>query len=91
MPFNTVSDTASELLYFVSSNLILLQNEMSNALFERIVHEIANEMNRILMEDLILKNSFNESGAKQLNYDISMGCLPLFRLYIRKPEFNFVE
>ena len=51
--------------------------------------EIADQLNRILMEDLIMKNNFNEFGAKQLEYDITKGFLSLFRLYMSRPDSHF--
>jgi hypothetical protein len=88
---NGISCSASQLLYFISSNLILLQNALTNSLFERILNQILEEINRTILKDVILKNSFNETGAKQLDYDISIGFMSLFRLYMRKPELHFVE
>ena len=86
---NSLSSCASELLHFISTNLVLLQKSLSNSLFDSILHEIADQMNQILIDDLILKNSFNEMGAKQLEFDISNGFLSLFRMYTTEPQIHF--
>ena len=88
---NCLSSGASELLHSISTNIVLLQKSLSNTLFDTILHEIADQMNRILFEDLILKNTFNELGAKQLHYDLSIGFMSLFRLYMARPQLHFAE
>ncbi|CAG2174733.1 unnamed protein product, partial [Oppiella nova] len=86
---NCLSPNASQLLHFISTNLVSLQKSLSNTLFDTILHEMADQINRSLLEDVILKNSFNEFGAKQMDYDISVGLLSVFRLYITRPQLHF--
>ena len=88
---NCLSSGASELLHSISTNIVLLQKSLSNTLFATILDEIADQINRILFEDLVLKNTFNEFGAKQLYYDLSIGFMSLFRLYMARPQLHFAK
>ncbi|CAG2106999.1 unnamed protein product [Medioppia subpectinata] len=88
---NCLSSSASQVLHFVSANLVSLQKSLSNSLFDIILHEMADQINAILLEDVVQKNTFNEFGAKQMDYDISVGFLSLFRLYISRPKPHFAS
>ncbi|XP_054165500.1 RAD50-interacting protein 1-like [Oppia nitens] len=86
---NSLSSSASQLLHFISTNLVSLQKSLSISLFDKISQEMAQQLSRILVEDLVLENSFNDFGAKQLDYDITVGFLSLFRLYLSRPNAEF--
>lgn len=86
-----MSSSVSDLLYSISTNLVLLQKSLAHSLFETILIEISEQLNRILLENVILKNNFNELGAKQLECDLIKGFLSLFRLYMSRPDTQFAS
>ena len=86
-----ISSGAFELLNFIASNLVSLQNLLAAVLFQKILYEIIDETNLALLENVVLENSFNQFGALQLDFDISNGFISVFKLHMKKPEVHFVE
>lgn len=44
----------------------------------------------MIIEDVILENTFNEGGAQQLHFDVRRNLLPLFSQYTSKPDAYFM-
>ncbi len=85
----TASESAYEMLYFMATSLDSLENSLADTLFQSLLHEIVYKINMLLVEELVLKKSFNQAGAQQLRYDITNCLMSVFRVYMRKPEAHF--
>ena len=57
--------------------------------FTRIWRELATEVGKFICEDVILVNSFNSGGAKQLQLDVTQGLLPIFGEFTSCPQAHF--
>lgn len=57
--------------------------------FSRLWMELASEIGKFICEDVILVNSFNSGGAKQLQLDMSHGLLPIFGEFTTCPQAHF--
>ena len=57
--------------------------------FTRIWRELATEVGKFICEDVILVNSFNSGGARQLQLDVTHGLLPIFGEFTSCPQAHF--
>jgi len=57
--------------------------------FTRLWMELAADIGKFICEDVILVNSFNVGGARQLRVDIQHGLLPIFGEFTSRPQAHF--
>ena len=57
--------------------------------FTRLWMELAADIGKFICEDVILVNSFNVGGARQLQFDIQHGLLPIFGEFTSCPQAHF--
>ncbi|KAI1280786.1 RAD50-interacting protein 1 [Halotydeus destructor] len=80
-----------ELLYYISSSMQRLKSQLATGLFSNICHSIARRLNMMVLEDVILKTSFNEEGAKLIARDVQHNMCSLFNSYTSRAEPLFAE
>merc|ERR1712126_693605 len=57
--------------------------------FTTLWQRVASLLSSLLVEELILENSFSRGGAKQLETDITRGLLPIFGAFTSRPRAHF--
>ncbi|RWS05874.1 RAD50-interacting protein 1-like isoform X4 [Dinothrombium tinctorium] len=80
-----------DMLHFISSAFELLRRNLANSLFEEISVTITREINKMFLEDVIAKNTFNNEGAKRVANDVNKSFLSMLRIFIDNPESHCVE
>lgn len=85
----TPSITACKLIYNFSLKFNAIQKCVSERLFTTFLYEMADRIQKIFLEELILVHYFNRDGACQLQADVKMGLFSIFNLFIKNIEFTF--
>ena len=90
---NVVSDsvhpTFCNILQDVAFYLETMVKIVPENVFTRIWRELATEIGKFICEDVILVNSFNSGGARQLQIDVTHGLLPIFGEFTSCPQAHF--
>ncbi|XP_014206211.1 RAD50-interacting protein 1 [Copidosoma floridanum] len=87
LPSLTIS--ACPMFQEIANRLRALQNALALPLFEQSWMNLALCLDKLLFEELVLQNKFNDGGAAQFQYDVRRNLFPLFGLYTKKPESYF--
>lgn len=83
------SPSSCEMFYLLSESMSKLERSLARNIFEEISVKTASKLNTLLMEELVLKNQFNDNGAKQFQIDITKCLASLFKKYFTSPENHF--
>ncbi|XP_034019344.1 RAD50-interacting protein 1 isoform X2 [Thalassophryne amazonica] len=86
----SLSSSACPMMLCVSDRLLNLHQVLSLPLFQVAWQGLAEKLNNFLYQDVILSNHFSDSGAAQLQFDMSRNLFPLFGHYCKRPE-NFFK
>ncbi|KAK2176865.1 hypothetical protein NP493_625g01069 [Ridgeia piscesae] len=86
-----LSTSACEMLLILKGSLHCVEQLLSKIIFNHFWPSLAEGLNRFIYEDVILTNHFNESGAAQLQFDMTRNLFPLFAQYTAKPENYFKD
>ncbi|XP_059182016.1 RAD50-interacting protein 1 [Centropristis striata] len=86
----TLSSSACPMMLCVRDRLLHLHQVLSFSLFQLAWQGLAERLDKILYQDVILSNHFSEGGAAQLQFDMTRNLFPLFGHYCKRPE-NFFK
>ncbi|XP_034382198.1 RAD50-interacting protein 1 isoform X2 [Cyclopterus lumpus] len=86
----TLSSSACPMMLCVRDRLLTLQQVLTFDLFQLAWQGLAERLNSLLYQDVILSNHFSEGGAAQLQFDMTEIMFPLFGHYCQRPE-NFLK
>ncbi|XP_075932200.1 RAD50-interacting protein 1 isoform X2 [Anarhichas minor] len=86
----TLSSSACPMMLCVRDRLLNLHQVLSLSLFQLAWQGLAERLDTILYQDVILSNHFSEGGAAQLQFDMTRNLFPLFGHYCKRPE-NFFK
>ncbi|XP_068442239.1 RAD50-interacting protein 1 [Clinocottus analis] len=86
----TLSSSACPMMLCVRDRLLTLQQVLTFDLFQLAWQGLAERLNSLLYQDVILSNHFSEGGAAQLQLDMTRNLFPLFGHYCQRPE-NFLK
>ena len=73
----------------ISFNLETASKMLPKSVFTKVWQELAVKIGKFICEEVILVNSFNVDGAKQLESDLRQGLLPIFGEFTLRPEAHF--
>ncbi len=85
----SISQAGATLVYHISMQLAALKRALSTDLFHSFLYDVAEKVQRLFFERIILEHYFNRDGARQLQYDIEKGLLAIFALYLKNTEYTF--
>ncbi|XP_017494783.1 PREDICTED: RAD50-interacting protein 1-like, partial [Rhagoletis zephyria] len=88
-PSLSISQAGATLVYHISMQLAALKRALSTDLFHSFLYDVAEKVQRLFFERIILEHYFNHDGARQLQYDIEKGLLAIFALYLKNTEYTF--
>ena len=77
------------ILQEVSFNLEAASKMLPESVFSKVWKGLAAEIGKFISEEVIVANSFNVEGAKQLDTDVRQGLLPIFAEFTLCPEAHF--
>lgn len=86
----TLSSSACPMMLCVRDRLLYLHQALSLRVFQLAWHGLADRLDQLIYQDVILSNHFSDGGAAQLNFDMSRNLYPLFGHYCKRPE-NFFK
>uniref|UniRef100_A0A8C9ZCQ7 RAD50-interacting protein 1 n=1 Tax=Sander lucioperca TaxID=283035 RepID=A0A8C9ZCQ7_SANLU len=86
----TLSSSACPMMLCVRDRLLNLHQVLSLSLFQLAWQGLAERLDNVLYQDVILSNHFSEGGAAQLQFDMTRNLFPLFGHYCKRPE-NFFK
>ncbi|XP_042367285.1 LOW QUALITY PROTEIN: RAD50-interacting protein 1-like [Plectropomus leopardus] len=86
----TLSSSACPMMLCVRDRLLHLHQVLSLSLFQLAWQGLAERVDHVLYQDVILSNHFSEGGAAQLQFDMTRNLFPLFGHYCKRPE-NFFK
>ncbi|KAA8579896.1 hypothetical protein FQN60_005431 [Etheostoma spectabile] len=86
----TLSSSACSMMLCVRDRLLNLHQVLSLSLFQLAWQGLAERLDNVLYQDVILSNHFSEGGAAQLQFDMTRNLFPLFGHYCKRPE-NFFK
>uniref|UniRef100_A0A8D3CE77 RAD50-interacting protein 1 n=1 Tax=Scophthalmus maximus TaxID=52904 RepID=A0A8D3CE77_SCOMX len=86
----SLSSSACPMMLCVRDRLLHLHQVLSLSLFQLAWQGLADRLDNLLYQDVILSNHFSEGGAAQLQFDMTRNLFPLFGHYCKRPE-NFFK
>ncbi|XP_051977049.1 RAD50-interacting protein 1-like isoform X2 [Xyrauchen texanus] len=86
----SLSSSACVMMLCLRDHLLHFQQLLCLPLFQMFWQGLAERLDCLIYEDLILYNHFNEGGAAQLQFDMTRNLFPLFGQYCKRPE-NFFK
>ncbi|KAI1883370.1 hypothetical protein AGOR_G00230720 [Albula goreensis] len=86
----SLSSSACPMMLCLRDRLLQLQQLLCLPLFQSFWQGLAERLDQLLYQDVILYNHFNEGGAAQLQFDMTRNLFPLFGHYCKRPE-NFFK
>ena len=86
---DSVHPAFCSILQDVAFHLETVGKLVPESVFTRIWMELATEIGKFICEEVILVNSFNPGGARQLQLDIQTGLLPIFGEFTSCPQAHF--
>lgn len=86
-----LTSAACPMFQEISSKLHAVSNLLALPLFSSVWKNLALRVDVHLLEEVILENRFSADGAAQIQHDVKRYLLPLFGLYINKPEAYFLK
>lgn len=86
----TLSSSACPMMLCVRDRLLNFHQVLSLSLFQLAWQGLAERLDHVLYQDVILSNHFSEGGAAQLQFDMTRNLFPLFGHYCKRPE-NFFK
>ncbi|KAL4625057.1 RAD50-interacting protein 1 [Arapaima gigas] len=86
----SLSSSACPMMLCLRDRLLQLQQLLCLPLFQSFWQGLADRLDLLLYQNVILYNHFNEGGAAQLHYDMTRNLFPLFGHYCKRPE-NFFK
>ncbi|KAM6985734.1 RAD50-interacting protein 1 [Aplochiton taeniatus] len=86
----SLSSSACPMMMCLRDHLLNLQQLLCLPLFQTVWQGLAERLDNMLYQDVILYNHFNEGGALQLQFDMTRNLFPLFGHYCKRPE-NFFK
>ncbi|KAK9882088.1 hypothetical protein WA026_018934 [Henosepilachna vigintioctopunctata] len=87
----SLTPSACPMFEVIARRLHQLQKNLASKLFSIVWKSIANQLDTFLFEDLVLDNRFNDSGARQLKYDIERNLFPLFSQFSDRPASHYPQ
>ena len=89
MTVSGVQPAFCSVLQDISFNLETASKMLPESVFTKVWQELAVKIGKFICEEVILVNSFNVDGAKQLESDLRQGLLPIFGEFTLRPEAHF--
>ncbi|KAK5876780.1 hypothetical protein CesoFtcFv8_026101 [Champsocephalus esox] len=86
----TLSSSACPMMLCVRDRLLNLHQVLSFSLFQLAWQGLAERLDNVLYQEVVLSNHFSEGGAAQLQFDMTRNLFPLFGHYCKRPE-NFFK
>ncbi|XP_074481145.1 RAD50-interacting protein 1 [Sebastes fasciatus] len=86
----SLSSSACPMMLCVRDRLLNLHQVLSLSLFQLAWQGLAERLDNVLYQDVILFNHFSEGGAAQIQFDMTRNLFPLFGHYCKRPE-NFFK
>ncbi|XP_060922720.1 RAD50-interacting protein 1 [Limanda limanda] len=86
----SLSSSACPMMLCVRDRLLNLHQVLSLTLFQLAWQGLADRLDNLLYQDVILSNHFSDGGAAQLQFDMTRNLFPLFGHYCKRPE-NFFK
>ena len=77
------------ILQDISFNLETAIKMLPESVFSKVWKSLAVDIGKFISEEVIIVNSFNVDGAKQLDTDVRQGLLPIFGEFTLCPEAHF--
>lgn len=85
----SMSSSACPMMLCVRDRLLNLHQVLSLSLFQLAWQGLAERLDNLLYQDVILSNHFSDGGAAQLQFDMTRNLFPLFGHYCKRPENLF--
>uniref|UniRef100_A0A8D0HGX6 RAD50-interacting protein 1 n=1 Tax=Sphenodon punctatus TaxID=8508 RepID=A0A8D0HGX6_SPHPU len=86
----SLSSTACPFLLTLRDRLLQLEQRLCYSLFKIFWQMLAEKVDMLIYQEIILANHFNEGGAAQLQFDMTRNLFPLFSHYCKRPE-NYLK
>ncbi|VDI67318.1 RAD50-interacting protein 1 [Mytilus galloprovincialis] len=86
-----LSINACEMLLVLKDHLLRVESLLNKPIFTKIWQRLAGQLNKMVVNEIIIPNQFNETGASQIEFDMCRNLFPLFGEYTQKPENYFRE
>lgn len=83
------SKIGATLIYNISVKNSTLKKAISSNLFHSFLYDIADKIQNLFFDRIIMEHYFNTDGARQLQHDIQNGLFSIFSLYIKNTEYTF--
>ena len=77
------------ILQDISFNLETASKVLPESVFCKVWQGLAVEIGKFISEEVIVANTFNVDGAKQIESDVRQGLLPIFGEFTHCPEAHF--
>ncbi|KAK3717328.1 hypothetical protein QZH41_011566, partial [Actinostola sp. cb2023] len=84
-----LSSSACDWLLFLKDRLKTLELQLAQGLFSTLWQRLAQALNKVIYQKVILECHFNEGGVAQLQFDMTKHLFTLFGEYTSKPENYF--
>lgn len=88
---NLVTGGECRFIHVLSTSLMLMKRSLSSILLESIMIHISSLVNRILMEDVILRSTFNDIGASRMKKLVCQHLTFVFKDYLDNPPSTFAQ
>ncbi|KAI2802012.1 RAD50-interacting protein 1 [Blomia tropicalis] len=86
-----MSKIGAALIYNISLKFSEIKKRISSNLFNTFLYDIAQKIQDLFFDRIIMEHFFNKDGAKQLRIDIVYGLFSIFSLYIKNTEYTFAK
>jgi hypothetical protein len=87
----SVDAAECEVLHFISSALQLCSRRLTHSVSHHVIKCFAKQVNDILVQEVLMKNTFNQTAADRIHKHVHIHLSALFARNIAKPESFFAE
>lgn len=87
----SVDAAECEVILFISSALQLCSKRLTHSISDHVIKCMARQVNDVLVQDVLMKNTFNSIGADRIHRHVHHNLSVLFKTYITRPELFFAE
>lgn len=86
-----LSTNACEMFLVLKNHLLRVESLLNKPIFIKVWQRLASQLNKLVVNEIVIPNQFNDTGASQIEFDMCRNLFPLFGEYTQKPENYFRE
>lgn len=83
------SPSVCPLLEVLARHLHTLRDTLATPLFHRLWVEVAETLDKYVLEEVVLETRFSHAGAHQFKFDMTRALFPIFGEFTQRPENYF--